>query len=245
MMKVCGSILAGLGVVVLLGGAAQATPVTVTDVEITGYDYTVGIQGPGGQSEDAYDAAIVFTIDGKQVLVNCDDLWHNIGIGAQTLTFDVEPFSSLNQASNPSGGTYSSTQIAEMSWLMDESDLIWNGTQAPASGTTVEEDLAALQLASWEIGNPTMTYSPSSKGVADLASMYASGAVGKGPLPGTIVEQFLSTDGSQSQLFDPILTPTPGVPVPEPASWMVLLAGLAAMSGATYLARKKAVARLR
>src|ERR1700761_6702138 len=150
------SVLAGLGLVRLLEGSAQADVMPVTDVEITGYDYTVGIQNPAtGQYEDAYDAAIILTINGKQVLVNCDDLWHNIGIGPQTLTFNVASFSSLSQAPNPSGGNYSASQISEMSWLLDESDLIWSGQQAAAPGTTVEEDLAALQLASWEIGNPT------------------------------------------------------------------------------------------
>jgi hypothetical protein len=221
------SALSGLGLVLLLAGRAQADTITVSDVEITGSDYTVGIQNPTtGQYEDAYDTAIVFTIDGQKVLVNCDDLWHNIGIGPQTLTFNVVPFSSLNQTPNPSGGFYSSAQIGEMSWLMDESDMIWSGKQAAAPGTTVEEDLAALQLASWEIGNPTTIYTPSSLDVANLALTYAADAVGQGPLPGTVVEQFLSTNGSQSQLFDPILTPTPGVPVPEPASWTMVLFGL-------------------
>lgn len=232
------SAVAGLGFALLLGGSAQATPLTVTDVEATGYDYTVGIQNPStGQNENAYDTALVFTIDGHQILVNCDDLWHNIGIGPQTLTFNVEPFSSLSQVPNPSGGFYSAAQIGEMSWLMDQSDLIWNGTQAPAAGTTVEEDLAALQLASWEIGNPTVDFTPSSTAVADLAGTYALDAVGKGPLPRTQVEEFLSTNGTQSQIFDPILTP--GVPVPEPSSLPLLLAGLGLLGGTMYFGRKR------
>jgi hypothetical protein len=227
------SALAGLGFVLLLGSSAQADTITVTDVEITGYDYTVGIRNPvSGQHEDAYDAAIILTIDGQRVLVNCDDLWHNINIGRQTLTFNVLPFSSQSQAPNPTGGYYSATQIAEMSWLLDESDLIWSGQQAAAPGTTVEEDLAALQLASWQIGNPTTIYTPSSFGVANLASTYAADAVGKGPLPGMAVEQLLSTNGSQSQLFDP----PPAVP--EPATWTLLLFGLIGL-GSIYAHRRK------
>jgi len=224
-----------LGLVLVFAGSAQAAALTVTDVGITGYDYTVGIENPStGQYEDAYDAAIIFTIDGRQVLVNCDDLWHNIDIGPKTLTYDVEPFSSLSLATNPSGGSYSFTQIAEMSWLLDESDLIWAGTGAPA---TVEEYLAALQLASWEISNPTMIYTPSSSAVAGLAATYETDAMGQGPLPGMMVEQLLSLDGIQSQLLIPAT-------LPEPSSLPMLLMGLGWMGCAFCFGRKKSDGQL-
>jgi hypothetical protein len=218
MAAVLRATLGGVGLLLLLGAGAQATTITVTDVELFSSDYTVGIQAPG-HSENAYLSALIFTIDGKQVLVNCDDLWHNITLGPQTLIFTVESFSSLSQAPNPSGGFYSATQIGQMSWLLDQSTLIYSSQQAPKAGTTIAQDLAALQLASWKIGNPGATFTPSSQVITDLANFYIGESVGKGPLPGTEVVQFLSLNGVQSQLFDPVA-------VPEPAPWTMLVVGM-------------------
>ena len=211
---------------VIGAGGAHAKTVTVTDVGITGYDYTVGITKPGtNQTEYAYDTAIIFTINGHQVLVECDDLWHNINIGPQNLTFTIAPFSGQSSVPNPSGGSYDQAQVNEMSYLLDTSDLIWTSKIATPGTINVEEDLAALQLASWEVGNPTTTYTPSSSAVADLAQTYIGDAViadsmGESVTRGTYVGQFLSADGIQAQLFDPVVTP-----LPEPATWTMLILG--------------------
>ena len=71
----------------LTATSAQAA-VLVTNVQLAGPPgyYTVVIN-----NEPVYDAALVLTIDGNQVLVNCDDLFHNIDIG-QSASFNVGAF---------------------------------------------------------------------------------------------------------------------------------------------------------
>src|SRR5580698_10281465 len=78
----------GLGLSVLCVTTSQSA-VVVTDVQLAGPGsyYTVDING-----EHVYDAAVVLTINGHQVFANCDDIFHNIGLGGQTSAFTVTPF---------------------------------------------------------------------------------------------------------------------------------------------------------
>lgn len=202
----------------LFGGGSASAAVIVTDVELAGPGphYTVDITVPGFATEDAYDDALILTSGGKQFLVNCDDLIHNIYTGGgQQLSFGLGSVSS-----NFNAGVYSTQQIERMGWLLDQSIAVWK-----AQGPDETIDLAAYQLASWEIGNPSASFVASDGAVQSLATSFAADSVGKA---GSIV-QFASLDDAQSQISA----------VPEPASWAMMLFGAGLIGAGLRLARRK------
>ena len=209
-----GIVLAFAAAATLAAGSASAV-VQITNVQLAGPGsyYTVDING-----EDVYDDALVLTIDGHQVLVNCDDLFHNIDLG-QTASFNVSSFSSLTSTTNFDGlgGTYNSDQIDAMSWLLDTSTQVW---KTGSANPNEQLDLAALQLASWMVGNPHASFTNYDQSVWTKAQTYISESTGT-TFPGSFVEQLTSNDGVQGQIMDPILTP-----IPEPATWAMMLFGL-------------------
>ena len=93
--------------------------------------------------------------------MNCDDLFHTVYLGPQQIVLDDAPFSSTTSSSNFDGGLYNATQIGQLSWLLDTGASIWladsNSIDANVRHSEAV-DLAALQLASWEIGNPSVAF---------------------------------------------------------------------------------------
>jgi hypothetical protein len=204
---------------------AVRAAVTFTDVQLAGPGpfYTVGISVPGfngGSVEWAYLDSIVLTIDGRQELVMCDDLTHDISLG-QSGVFDLGVVSS-----NFDGGTYSPTQISEMSWLLYQSESVWK-----TGGPGEAPDLAALQLASWEIGTPAATFTGLDPGVQALTAAYMSDAIEH---PGASVVQYSSPLGIQGQI---------GV-VPEPATWTLVMLGVGLIGAGLRMAQRQGRATL-
>ena len=119
-----------------------------------------------------------------------------------------------------------------MSWLLDTSATIWKG--GPAGDPNEALDLAALQLASWMIGNPTASFTAADPGVLAQAKIDITDATGKSAFPGPAVEQLFSDDGVQAQLIDPSITP-----IPEPAAWAMMLMGVFGV-GALMRAKRRA-----
>lgn len=245
---VASAITAIVGIAGAQGAQAQALKigdhVTVTDVEVTGNDpVTVADPIANDGPENTYAAAIIFTINGQQVVVNCDDLWHNVGIGnGQSLGYTVAAFSGLSSSPNPgySGVNYNATQISEMSWLIATSAKMFSTQQATTIGTdgitiasNYDQDLGALQLASWEIGNPNAVFTNDTNPIATLASEYKGYVTANDPaLPtGYNVYQLVSSNGSQDQLF--------AEAVPEPATWAMFLVGFGAIGWTLRKSRSK------
>lgn len=202
---------AGLAVGLSAVGAVANAAVVVTDVELAGPSprYTVDISVPGFSTVDAYDDALVLTIGGKQYLVNCDDLTHDIYLGHQHTVFNEGAISS-----NFNGGSYSAAQINQISWLLGQSIDAWR-----AGGPDEGVDLAAYQLASWEVGNPTASFTDANPTVAALAATFAAESVGKSDPD---VRQLSSDYGVQAQL----------TAVPEPGIWTLMIGGLFAIGAA-------------
>jgi hypothetical protein len=221
------SVIAGMLGVVAAASGAQATVLT-TDVELAGPATATGPDQVGGyytghvNGEYVYDAALIFTIGGEQVFVNCDDLFHTVYLGPQQTVLDDAPFSSTTSSSNFDGGFYNATQIGQLSWLLDTGASLWladsNSIDANVRHTEAV-DLAALQLASWEIGNPSVAFTDFDPTVVAAAAGYTAQSQNQTTFPGDIVDQL--SGSVQAQLYDPHLTP-----VPEPLTISLFGAGL-------------------
>jgi hypothetical protein len=200
-----------LAAILATGTAANAATLLATDVQLAGPGgyYTVDING-----QEVYDDALVLTIDGHQVLANCDDIYHEIYLGSHD-SFTVAPFSGQASATNFDGGAYDTAQIDALSDLLAQSATVWK-----TGGPEEQLDLAALQLAAWEIGNPSATFTSYNTDVYNLAQTYITAADGQ-TSPAVGVVQLVGQNGVQSQLIDPSITP-----VPEPATWATMLIGL-------------------
>ena len=224
-----GIVFAAAAAGVALAASAQATTVLVTNVQLAGPGpyYTVDING-----EDAYDAAILLTIHGNVFFANCDDIYHNIYLGQQA-TFNVSNFSSQTIATNFGGGTYDPAQIGSMSYLAAVGE--GGYTAGSASNPNEQEDLAALQLASWIIANPTASFTNYDAGVYSQAQTDIADAAGQTAPRGSYIDQLSSGSGVQGQLIDPM-----GAAVPEPAAWTMMLVGFGAIGAATRSRRRPA-----
>lgn len=221
--------------------------VTVTNVEVTGTDpVTIADPVAGYGPENTWATAIIFTINGEQVVVNCDDLWHNVDVGSgQSLAYTVAAFSGLSSAPNAGylGVNYDAAQISEMSWLVATSAQMFSSQQATSIGSdditlaaTYTQDLGALQLASWEIGNPNAVFTNDTNPIITLASEYKDYVTTNDPaLPnGYAVYQLLSPNGVQDQIF--------AEAVPEPATWAMFLLGFGGIGFMLRNARRKSAA---
>ena len=158
-------------------GAAQASQLfpigsqmTVTDVDMTSPDEAALISDPTHSPVSTWATGIIFTLgDGEKIVVNCDDLWDEIGLGSSD-TFQVAAFSGQSSAPNYGypGTSFTGTQITEMSWLEAQSELLYlnvdsvSGLESLIStptnivtGYDAEQVYGAMQLASWELSNPS------------------------------------------------------------------------------------------
>jgi hypothetical protein len=235
--------LAGLA---LFGVPAMADPITSINVSNVQADWS---QGEGTTTNLLggiyYAGPIIFTIGGTQTIVWCDDLYNDVYIGSSDQYYELDAKDANAYLSNSSlTPSQQSTVDQEIAGLAYEGTILAEADKlTPASG-------AETQLAIWEIEYP---------GLADTDPTFQSGVedlIGQAPAD---YDAMLKAGYTYGELESPGCGQPPGTitytngcqiqgqifvrdPVPEPSSLPMLLAGLAAIAGAFYLARRKATA---
>jgi hypothetical protein len=197
---------------------AQATPafasITVTDVEIP-YNDVIGINTPSDipyAGGEFYVGQFSLTTSVGQLAAWCIDLYHDIGLGSQSLHYAVGPITTNND-----GTTLTGQQKSEMAGLITLGNIQVAGDVASDNGHA-SDDAAAFQLAIWSVEYPTFTY-------YNASSYVAAETI-------TLVDEAPTLQGSASALvalngqqgLATSTTPDGGYPflAPEPASLALL-----------------------
>jgi hypothetical protein len=218
---------------------------------------TANIDGPGYHAY-TYVAPITFTafegtgatpmtgaLSGSFNLVAfCVDVFHHIGLGTVNLKYDDNYELTTNskyETSTPfAGGTaLSAGQRLQVGRLVNYGTLIYD---SGAPTTDKVNRLAGLQGAIWQVINPGYTVVSSTAGVnaytaAFSAANYLDSLTGYGPVRSNI--GFITETGKygtnaahQSFAF---------ASVPEPSTWIVMIAGFGMMGASLRRARPKLV----
>jgi hypothetical protein len=192
----CGLLFTGMAAM-----PAVALPVTVTDVGVN-QPQIITITGPVDVT--AYVGQIVLTTSLGTLAVWCIDVFHDIGLGFQDLSYVTGEI-----ANDFNGNQLSAEQISEIAGLVVHGDaLLANG------GTS--SDSAATQLAIWSIEYPSFGYN----GASSTTISETNALIAMAPSLVGSANALISLDGTQSFAVDPI---------PEPASLSVLAAGIMAL----------------
>ena len=178
-----------------LAGAAPATTLIVTDVQIDS-GTTLSVPGHGAEITTA------IILNGN-LIVFCDDLEHNVNIGGgQNLSYHTG-LVMFDGAGNPISEDLSN-RLGQLAKL---------GVALAGSGDAdVHDDLTAVQAAIWSLEYGVTIVSPDAETNGEIASFMAVTDNGSGWATGLI-----SDDGHQSFLL--------GGGVPEPATWALMIGG--------------------
>ena len=234
-------ILAGLTLSVVPAIADPVVPVTVSNVQV---DWNQGegttMSSPAGSIY--YAGPILFTIDGTQNIVWCDDLYNDVYIGSSDQYYETDAHDANAYLYNPSLTSAQQTTVNQ-----DIAGLAYEGTLLAQADALTPTSGAEYQAAIWEVEYQGLTstdptFQSGVQGYINLASDDYSAMVNAGYTYGELESSGCVTQGgltytnicqTQGQLF---VHPNA---VPEPSSFAVLLAGLAAVGCAFYLTRKK------
>ena len=233
-------------------GLAAATPGHATQYflqsDTMNTSRTAHINGPSGFHEYVYIAPIKFTAfegtsatgDAFNILAFCVDIYHDISLGTLNLkyddNYDLKTNSKYLTTPAFTGATaLSNGQITQVGRLVNYGTKVFN--QAPNTADKLDR-LAALQGAIWQVINPgytvTSTSAVNSYISAYSGANYLSNLTGYGLVTQNIT--FITETGKygtrsahQSFAF--------AAPVPEPATWIVMIAGFG-MAGAMLRRRR-------
>jgi hypothetical protein len=243
---------ASLVVLGVAGSAQAAIPITVTDVEMY-QGYTANI----GTTETAWTNIMRFTATGPggvnvpDLFGFCIDIYHNIGLGPQTLQFsdtkgDPQPLLTTNF--DGTSNNLSIGQVKAISDLVDSGYLLYvNNVNTPGSDDMWLQE-AAIQAAIWQVENTNIVISVNNSSTTvtgdptTLGTYFTKFSTGNynpadyGVTPQDRVFTLLSTNRSQSFAIG-----WPGGGVPEPATWGLMLVGFGGM-GAVLRRNRKAAA---
>jgi len=178
-----------------VAGAASATSLIVTDVNVDSYN-TLSVPGHGNEITTA------IILNGG-IVVFCDDLEHNVNIGGgQNLHYHFGPVM-FDGAGNPLSESVSNVlgQMADIGVGI-----------AASNDADKHDDLTAVQAAIWSLEYGVSIVSGDSEINSEIASLLALVDNGAGYARGLI-----SDDGHQSFLS--------GGSVPEPATWALMIGG--------------------
>lgn len=230
---------AAFSALALTAGLALAAPSQAASVVLTyanmNTSYTGYITGPGGFSENAYIAPLVFdAYDASthetlpDIIAFCVDIYHNIGLysqdpdGAGPLDGRLYNQSTLTTNFSPAATLLSLGQKQKIGSLVNYGTYLY---KTNASGNAL--DLAAIQGAIWEIANTGFN-------------------VGAGTL-GNRVDYFVAhpyyDKGSTINLIVPndhVTQSFAYAAVPEAATWAMMLIGFFSI-GAALRGRKAAI----
>jgi hypothetical protein len=196
---------------------------------------TVGLSGTinglGPYNQSAYAGPIVLqgTYDGTpfDVVSFCFDLFHdiNVGFGYQagaTYTYTTAPIAFDNSTGIGTGNPLTLAQASDMSGLSQLGAKLFL-----AGSTDLADEMPAIQAAIW---HDEYGLSASFNDAAEL-SYYNSyiGLTFAGPPGVAILAE--SADGQVVGTWQGLL-PGGGLPVPEPATWAMMIVGLFSMGAA-------------
>jgi hypothetical protein len=239
-IKAAGSA-AALAISLAVAPAAHAADYFLQSASID-WTYTASISGPGYGPESAVLAPIHFTAyegigpvgPSMDLMAFCVDVYHNINVGTINLQYDdTQVFD--NNSDSPTWEPISIEQQVLVGKLVNF------GARLQLSGDPNRlAKLAAVQGAIWQVVNPSLTVDSSNDFVDSLIASYTSGSglAQFGPLGSKLT--FITEKGKyhtiaahQSFAF---------AAVPEPGTWLLMIAGFGVVGGALRRARRAAAA---
>jgi hypothetical protein len=206
---------------------AAADTYTVTNVEVP-YSEILTLDTP--VSVEAYVGQVVLTatdtstspVTDTTLYAWCIDLYHDVGLGSQTLYYDTE--STLYNNDPTDDQPLSATASSEISDLIGAGDTaLSSDAAAHDSSATIDQDSAAYQVAIWTIEYSDFTYSGGSSSLnSEVASLVAAA---ENDELAPVTEELLGLYGQQSFAM---IAPSGSdfSPIPEPGSLALLSAGL-------------------
>jgi PEP-CTERM motif len=230
----------------MAGQASASTPITVTDVGITG-NYIANISSLPYQ---VYSGMMLFTanaaggtnvpdLDGF-----CIDISHEINLGGgQGLSYldtmgdsgvllkNYADGSALTDTGDPTKPLDPKNQLSAITNLVDTGFLLYKAD--PTSADTLMNE-AAIQAAIWQIENPGITVSLVDSSAQAAFLKYSTGDWVSAVTPEDRVFTLVSQDRHQSFAI--------GWPVPEPSTWAMMLVGFGGMGAVLRRSRKATAA---
>ena len=232
-MKLFRTALMAASMLIAGGGAASAaTTLTISGVGVESYNTVSNVPF----ISTAISTAILFPISaisgalpnlphvaglgvGDTLIVFCDDLVHDVGIGAGGYHYEV---GAVTTDSN--GNSLSVQQSNEMGQLADLGRALYYANPADAA------DLTAVQTAIWDIEYNTTSISANPYPGEDPT--VASEIAGIGYHGGGYAVGLIGLDNEQSQILG-------ATSVPEPATWAMMMLGFGGLGVAMRNNRRK------
>lgn len=211
------SMIAASAAICGLASVAHATTIDVTKVSMDNPEI-VTLTAPG-IDEEVYDSAILLTTNtGAVIPVFCVDIYHDISLGYEDLSFTEAPLATDSSGSAPGEGVaLTGTQIGEIGGLVNLGTALFRD-----GDSNLAIDLAGIQGAIWSIENPSLSIS-GDPSVMDSISNYEGWASSHQSDAVT----GLYDGGIQGQ----------GMAVPEPASWVMMILGFSSLGAALRRSR--------
>jgi hypothetical protein len=246
---------ASLSVMAIATHASASQQITISNVQMD-TTYEANISGVGAVYSNGVQFTAAFSGPGTIGTVGsavpdlfgfCVDIYHEIGLGSQTLIYNDNEGSPDPLATDNGGNPLSAATQAALTNLIDTGFILHNEEDA-ANQADTEMRLAAIQSAIWQVEVPTITVTVSNANLNAAQFLqyqtYFSDYTTPGgytPLNDANDRVFTITDlNSPAHQTFAIGWPIPGVP--EPTTWAMMLTGFFGMGSVLRRQRKTPVA---
>jgi hypothetical protein len=255
------AVAASLSVMAIAGHASASQEIKISDVEMD-QTYEANISGFGAAYSNGVQFTAKFYAAGNPTNIGavgstvpnlfgfCIDIYHEIGLGPQTLYYSDNEGSPNPLATDNGGNPLSLATQTAMTNLIDTGYILHQDENASNHDDT-EMRLAAIQAAIWQVEVPTRTITVLSANLAggntgaaflqyqSYFTAYSTGAYT--PLNDSNDRVYTITDiNSPSHQTFAIGWPIAGVP--EPTSWAMMLTGFFGMGAVLRRQRKTTAA---
>jgi hypothetical protein len=249
---------AAVPAIVLACGLAAAAPSQAAQIflqsDTMNTSRTAHIYGPGGSDQHVYLGPIQFTAyegtaavgDSFSILAFCVDIFHDIGLGTLNLKYNDDYDLTTNSkyvGNTPFTGAtaLSMAQITQVGRLVNYGTLLFDN--GPSNTDTVNR-LAGLQGAIWQVINPGYSVVSGNSAVNSYiagysGANYTSYLADYGPMSQAITfitetNKYGTKSAHQSFAY--------AAAVPEPATWVAMIAGFGLAGAALRRSRRAALA---